>query len=127
MRLLVSLAVAGLLAAGFTARAEDLPKPKGAIGVKLKVEDGKILVFGTIDNSPAAKAGLKEGDVIVKVDDHAVKQTEATTDDLQELVKRVTMHVPGDKIKVTVKRDGKDMTVEVTVGKPGEILPEKDG
>ena len=33
---------------------------------------------------------------------------------------------PGTKIKLGIKRDGKDMTVEVTVGKRSEIFPPKD-
>src|SRR4051812_42884022 len=92
-RLIVRQFVAGFVVAillvGTTVRAEAPPTPKGAVGVQLKVDEGKILVVGTVDNSPAAKAGLKEGDVVVKVADHAVKEKDATMEDLQELIKVV--------------------------------------
>ncbi|HEX3147222.1 MAG TPA: PDZ domain-containing protein [Gemmataceae bacterium] len=126
MRLFVAGFAMAVLLVGTTLRADDPPAPKGAVGVQLKVDEGKIVVFGTLPNSPAAKAGLKEGDVVVKVGDHPVKEKDASTDDLQELVKMVGKHAPGDKIKFAFKREGKDMNVEITVGKPGEIFPKKD-
>jgi S1-C subfamily serine protease len=119
--LFVITSVAVLFVAS-TLRAEDPPAPKGAVGVQLKVDEGKIVVVGALPNSPADKAGLKEGDVVVKVGDQVVKEKDASTEDLQELVKMVGKHSPGDKIKIAIKRGGKDMTVEVTVGKPGEIF-----
>ena len=45
---------------------------------------------------------------------------------LQEAVKEIVKHKPGDKIKVGIKRGDKDMTIEVTVGKRSEIFPPKD-
>lgn len=126
MRHLAITVAVGLLFATSTVRAEDLPTPKGAVGVQLKVDEGKIVVVGALPNSPAEKAGLKEGDVVVKVGDHSVKEKDASTDDLQDLVKYVGKHAPGDKFKVAFKRDGKDMSVEITVGKPSDIFPKKD-
>jgi C-terminal processing protease CtpA/Prc len=121
MRLLVSLAVAGLMAAGTTARADD--PPEGSIGIKVKVDDGKLVVESTIKDSPAEKAGLKADDVIVKIDDHAVKEKDLTQEDLEAAVKEIVKHKPGDKIKVTVKREGKEKSIDVTVGKRSEIFP----
>jgi S1-C subfamily serine protease len=121
MNRLVAIAFGFVFALG-TARAED--EPKGAIGVQLKVDDGKIVVVQAVKDRPAEKAGIKEGDVIVKIDDHAVKEG-AEQEDLQALVKEVIRHNPGDKIKVVLKRDGKEMTLEVTVGEPIPF-PKKD-
>jgi S1-C subfamily serine protease len=121
MRLVVSLVTAALLAGGV--RADDPPKAKGSIGVKISAETGSVVVVETIPGSPAEKAGIKAGDVIVQVNDHKVKEKDATNDDVAEMVKEVVKNEPGTRIKVIVKRDDKEKTIEVTVGKPGEVLP----
>ena len=60
-------------------------------------------------NGPAAKAGLQEGDVIVKVDGETITSA-------SDLVLAVRSHNPGDKVSVTYIRDGKEGTAEVTLG-----------
>jgi C-terminal processing protease CtpA/Prc len=110
-------------AAATTVRAED--PPEGSIGVQVKIDEGKIVVVEPLKGSPAEKAGIKSGDVILKINDYKVKDT-VEPDDLQEAVKEIVKHKPGTKIKLTVKRDDKDMTIEVTVGKRSEIFPPKD-
>lgn len=116
MRLLVSFALVGLLT-GTAVRAED--PPEGSIGVQIKVDDGKIVVVGTVEKSPAEKAGLKADDVIVKVND-------VKAESVEETAKEITKHKPGTKIKLTIARAGKEMVVDVTVGKRSEIFPPKD-
>jgi len=69
---------------------------------------------GTIDQlalqGPAAKAGLKVGDVLVKVDDTKI----AGAEDLGRLMQE---RKPGDRLRVEVQRDGRPMTVTVEVGR----------
>ena len=125
MRLFVSFALAAALVAfGPATRADD--PPEGSIGVRVQIDDGKIVVVEPVKGSPAEKAGIKTDDVIIKVDDFKVKEKDLTNDDLQAVVKEITKHKPGEKIKVTVKRGDKEMVIEVTVGKRSEILPKKD-
>jgi putative serine protease PepD len=61
------------------------------------------------DGSPAAKAGIQEGDVIVKLGDRTV----GNADELQVAVQE---HEPGDTVPVELLRDGRKMTVQVTLG-----------
>ncbi|HAC56113.1 TPA: 2-alkenal reductase [Candidatus Saccharibacteria bacterium] len=79
----------------------------------LNVESGAYLSNDDGDavrpNSPAASAGLKEGDVILKVDG---KELGAT----YPLQSAIGAHAPGDTVKVTYVRDGKETTIEVTLG-----------
>ena len=45
----------------------------GGLGIEVGQEDGMIKVISPIDDTPAAKAGIQAGDLIVKIDDRLVK------------------------------------------------------
>jgi putative serine protease PepD len=60
-------------------------------------------------NTPASKAGLKAGDVITALDGTAV----TTADDLTA---RISAHQSGDKVTLTVTRNGSTLKVDVTLG-----------
>ncbi|MFJ2442266.1 S1C family serine protease [Streptomyces sp. NPDC087658] len=60
-------------------------------------------------NGPAAKAGLKAGDVITGFNGTPI-------DSGPTLIGQIWTHKPGDKVSITYKRDGKESTVEVTLG-----------
>jgi serine protease Do len=73
-----------------------LPKPQGAA------------VSNVEDNSPASKAGLEAGDVILKIDGHPVEGSA----DLSRTIRSVK---PGTKVNLTVWRSGKTREVPITV------------
>lgn len=80
-----------------------------ALAKELGISDiNGLYVQGVVDNGGAEKAGLKKGDIITKINDRSI--THSST--LQEAVAR--MH-PGDKLKLTYKREGKESTVNVTL------------
>ena len=58
---------------------------------------------------PAAKAGLKPGDVITKLDDSVI-------DSGPTLIGEIWTHQPGDKVKITYERGGQTRTVDLTLG-----------
>lgn len=62
-----------------------------------------------IDGGPADKAGIKEGDIITKIDNDSVGEKHSLTSILSK-------YNVGDKISVTLSRDGKTKTVDVTLG-----------
>lgn len=66
------------------------------------------LVGDVIPNSPAEKAGIKQGDVIIRFDGHEVKTMEA----LPKIVGNTT---PGKAVKVEVVRDGEEKKLDVTI------------
>jgi serine protease Do len=73
----------------------------------LKVIEGAY-VSGFADKSSAKDSGLKEGDVVVKIDDAIIK----TSTGLTEYIGRKR---PGDKVTVAVNRDGKEVSYLVTL------------
>lgn len=81
-----------------------------------KVEGkGGILVAEVVEDSPAAKAGLKAGDVIVEMDDEAIAKQ-------SDVIKVLEDHEIGDEITVNVLRDGKNKSVKATLAEN----PKKD-
>ena len=59
-------------------------------------------------NGPAQKAGIKEGDIITKIGDSEVKAS-------QSVSSLVSQYQPGERVRVSVLRDGKEQTMEVTL------------
>lgn len=77
------------------------------------VDEG-IAIISVEDGTPASKAGLKKGDIIVKINDDKTRT-------LAEFRYELYKHEVGEKIKLTFYRDGKEQSVEVTLGKnPGQ-------
>ncbi len=62
-------------------------------------------------NSPAAKADLKTGDVIIQFG-------QSTISDIKSLQTGLRSHRPGDMVKIVVRRGEKDVTCNVTLGRP---------
>ena len=73
----------------------------------LKVSQGA-LVMEVADRSSAKQAGLTEGDVITSIDGHSI----STMSDLQEAI---STHKPGDKVRMSVDRKGKSMTIDLVL------------
>ena len=72
-------------------------------------DDGRgAVIDSVVADAPADDAGLEEGDVVTAVDDQTVT-------DGQSLIVQIRTHLPGDKITLTVRRDGKVKRVEVTL------------
>ena len=73
----------------------------------LKVNEGAY-VSGFAEKSSAKAAGLKEGDVIVKIDNAVIKSNSA-------LIESIGRHRPGDKVNILVNRNGNEMSFPVTL------------
>ncbi|MDH4198054.1 MAG: PDZ domain-containing protein, partial [Candidatus Aminicenantes bacterium] len=72
------------------------------------LKDGQGLLVSKVEEGPAATAGLKVGDVIVRVDGTRVNTVDELIDLIQDRKK-------GDKLKVEILREKKPLTLEVTV------------
>ncbi len=83
----------------------------GSIPDFTPVPDG-VKLSGVRAGSPAEKAGIRAGDVIVKMGEMDVH-------DLQGLTNALRAHKPGDTVPVVLLRDGQRVTVTVTLGTRG--------
>lgn len=81
----------------------------GGLGIEVGMEDGFVKVVSPMENTPAFRAGIKAGDLIVKLDDTPVKGMTQT-----EAVKRMRGK-PGTKITLTIVRKGTDRPIVVTI------------
>jgi membrane-associated protease RseP (regulator of RpoE activity) len=86
---------------------EDLEKDKVRMGVRIAAEEGKVTVEGVEDGSPAEKAGIQAGSVIVSFDGRPVA-------DMTDVFYLVGAKRAGDRAVVVVRRDGVDRTHELT-------------
>jgi S1-C subfamily serine protease len=107
----VALLPALLLTASPTmTRAAEKPAARPYLGIvagPMEKQTGAV-VREVTPKSPAEQAGLKTGDIIVKVGDKDVKNPEM-------LVEAIAEHKPNDKLALAVMRDGKEHKMEVTL------------
>lgn len=68
------------------------------VGIEVSAEDGNILVVAPIDGTPAFRAGIRPGDVVVAIDDKSVRR-----DGLQETIGRLRGR-PGTRVSISVLR-----------------------
>jgi len=83
----------------------------GGLGIEVSMEDGFVKVVSPIEDTPAFQAGLKSGDLIIKLDDTPVKGLS-----LNEAVKRMRGK-PGTKITLTVVRKGEGKPLTFTLAR----------
>jgi len=69
-----------------------------------------VIIGGVVPHSPADKAGIKLGDVLVSIDGKPVS-------DPQGVLNVVTGIAPGSSVKMNVKRKGQDLELPITVGR----------
>jgi carboxyl-terminal processing protease len=81
----------------------------GGLGIEVGMENGFVKVISPIDDTPAYKAGLKAGDLIIRLDDKPVKGL--TLSDAVKLMRGK----PGELIELMVVREGKDKPFKVKI------------
>jgi putative serine protease PepD len=94
-----------------TAIVENKPLQTGFLGVSSGDPTsgrGGALIQDVTSGSPAAKAGLQVGDLVVELDGQAVTSKD-------DLVGRIRDHQPGDRVTLKLVRDGKEQTVTATL------------
>ncbi len=81
----------------------------GGLGIEVTQENGFIKVISPIDDTPASRAGVKAGDLIVALDGKTVQGLT-----LNEAVDRMR-GVPNSKIVLTIRREGNDKPIDLAM------------
>lgn len=81
----------------------------GGLGIEVTMENGFVKVVSPIEDTPAAKAGLKTGDLVIRLDDKAVKGMTLTD------AVRMMRGKPGSDIVLTVVREGEPKPLKFTI------------
>jgi serine protease Do len=88
---------------------QQIPPPLPVLGVGLGTIEGGVLVTGVGPGTGAARAGLRPGDVITKVNGRAAQSPSSLT----EMIRRL---FPGDRVTLMVVRAGETMNMTATLG-----------
>ena len=78
----------------------------GGIGIEITMEDGFVKIITPIDDTPAQRAGLKAGDLVIEVQDISLK--DKSINDAVKLMRGE----PGTKVKVKVLREKEDAPLD---------------
>jgi len=95
------------------------PENAAWIGVTGENADAGARILTVVKDGPAAKSGLKQGDVVISADGAKVLTYDALLDFLGG-------HVSGDTVKLEVARDGKSVELEMVCGKRPSPKPRKE-
>ncbi len=117
---LITDAIAGMIAGldphsqyfdrkGFKEFSEGTSGKFVGVGIEISTEDGYVKVVTPIEDTPAFRAGIKAGDLIVKVDDWNTKGNP-----MNEAVKRMRGE-PRTRVVLTIYRKSEDKTFPVTI------------
>ena len=81
----------------------------GGLGIEVTEDNGLIKVVSPIDDTPASRAGIKSGDLILSLDGKSVQGI--ALNDAVDMMRGP----PNSKIKLTIKREGVDKPIEVSL------------
>jgi len=83
----------------------------GFLGIQLSDEEVEGAKIGEVTpGSPAEKGGLKKDDIVTMVEKKAIKSS-------ADLIATISSYKPNDEVTLKVKREDKDMSIKVTLGK----------
>jgi carboxyl-terminal processing protease len=81
----------------------------GGLGIEVGMEDGFVKVIAPIDDTPAQRAGVEAGDLIIRLDDTPVKGLS-----LNDAVK-IMRGKPGTTLRLTIVREGVEQPLKIDI------------
>jgi len=83
---------------------------RGWLGVSVEDRDDGVVIANLDRSGPAAKAGIRQGDTVVAINGDRI-------DSSRGLIRAVAVVPPGNNVKVTIRRQGREMDIPVNVGR----------
>ncbi len=93
---------------------KEIHSNKAFLGVMTQKTDEGAKITDVTKESTAEKAGLKEGDIITKINDDKIS-------DAGDLYKAVGKYKPDDKVTITYKREGKESAATAALGENKQV------
>ncbi len=94
---------------------QTIPPDRGVLGISISDEEDGARITKVFEQSGAALAGLKVGDIVTRVADQNVKTGQA-------LSARISRLRPGDSLKLYIIRDEKEVEILATLGYPQQEM-----
>lgn len=103
-----------------TAEFNDASQGKSfeGIGAELGYREKQVIIVTPIEGSPAKKAGIRPGDIILKVDDYTI----ATSDSVYDVVAKIRGEA-GSEVRLTVLHQGDKESVEIKIKRTQITVP----
>ena len=94
---------------GMSQLDEDTSGEYAGLGIEVLFLDGALRVISPIDDTPASRAGIRPGDVILRIDGKVIAESDGSiaVDSLRGK--------PGSKIALTISRDGETAPIELSL------------
>jgi serine protease Do len=92
-----------------SAASRMIPRANGALGIQMQDAPGGVGIDRIFPKSPAEKADLRAGDVVIRVGDKEVKN-------LTELREMIFAYEPGDEVSLTVRRGSEQFEAKIVLG-----------
>ncbi len=83
---------------------------RGWLGVGIEERDDAVIIASVDRNGPAARSGLRQGDVVMAINGEHI-------DNSRGLIRAVAAVTPGRDLRLTVRRQGREIEIPVTVGR----------
>jgi serine protease Do len=83
---------------------------RGWLGVSVDERDGGVTIANLDKNGPAAKSGIRPGDVVLAINGDKI-------DSSRGLIRAVAAVLPGNSVRITLRRSGREIEIAVNVGR----------
>jgi uncharacterized iron-regulated protein len=93
---------------------EEVKTQRVRLGIMMRTDGAAVLVEKVLPGSPAEQAGMKAGDALVSLDDLPVQEQ-------GDVILVIGSKKPGETVKVTLRRDGAEMTFSPVLTLPPEL------
>lgn len=100
--------------AGYSIKNDAEQLNEAYLGIATALREGKMMISQVARGSGAWNAGLNVNDEIVSIDNYVIKKTSSGS---VEMLKHIAGQRVGDKVKVSVIRDGLEKIIEVPLGR----------